>query len=111
MQGYLSHVKTIQVNLFKAWETMEKEFNKTLRETLGGVFGMEFDDAVYALDYYFYGPIRRLNEQLWAKIENLAVSDDEFCDKSQKYIRTELMFPKKKKRGTMRRRRRERKTE
>ena len=72
---------------------------------------VKYDDSVYALDYYFYGPIRRLSEQLWAKIENLAVSDDEFYDKLPKYIRTELMFPKKKKRGTMRRRRRERKTE
>ncbi len=34
---------------------------------------MEFDDAVYALDYYFYGPIRRFSEQLWAKIESVAV--------------------------------------
>lgn len=63
---------------------------------------MEFDDAVFALDYYFYGPIRRLSEQLWAKIESVAVQE------FPKYIRTELKFPKKKKRGTMRRRRRER---
>ena len=60
------------------------------------------DDLVYALDYYFCGPIRRLSEQLWAKIESMAVQE------LPKYIRTELKFPKKKKRGTMRRRRRER---
>lgn len=60
------------------------------------------DDLAYALDYYFYGPIRRLSEQLWAKIESVAVQE------LPKYIRTELKFPKKKKRGTMRRRRRER---
>lgn len=67
---------------------------------------MEFDDAVFALDYYFYGPIRRFSGQLWAKIENLAVQDNEFYDKLPKYIRTERKFPKK--RGTMSRRRRER---
>ena len=72
---------------------------------------VKYDDAVHALDYYFYGPIRRFGEQLWAKVETLAVQDNEVYDKLPKYIRTELKFPKKKKRGTMRRRRRERKTE
>ena len=51
---------------------------------------------------------RYFREQITLVIENCRSLIDILNDIVPKYIRTELKFPKKKKRGTMRRRRRER---
>ena len=51
---------------------------------------------------------RHFGEQITLVIENLRNLIDVLHDSIPKYMRTELKFPKKKKRGTMRRRRRER---
>ena len=51
---------------------------------------------------------RHFGEQITLVIENCRGLIDVLHDSIPKYMQTELMFPKKKKRGTMRRRRRER---
>ena len=51
---------------------------------------------------------RHFGEQITLVIENCRRLIDVLHDSIPKYMQTELMFPKKKKRGTMRRRRRER---
>lgn len=52
---------------------------------------------------------KHVGEQITFVIENCRSLIDALYDIVPKYIRTELKFPKKKKRGTMRRRRWERK--
>ena len=51
---------------------------------------------------------RHFEKQIMLVIETLRNLSDVLYDIVPKYMRTELKFPKKKKRGTMRRRRRER---
>lgn len=58
----------------------------------------------------FNEALRHVGEQITLVIENWrGLIDILLYDSVPKYIRTELKFPKKKKRGTMRRQRRERK--
>jgi hypothetical protein len=54
---------------------------------------------------------KHVGEQITFVIENCRSLIDILNDIVPKYIRTELKFPKKKKRGTMRRRRRERRVD